>query len=316
MLASPVSPSLTRLPLSAERTLEACASALRDADIAHPELRGMAQGVAQTIQNVHNLRPDGPGAPTGADRASAVRVWAEVVTRRGNMVCPQRPGWNASDDGASTLPASADPSEARMHVTLIQYCAEKWLADQAGRLAMPRDGAAEAQGPMRVTAIIHTPKPCTPLLMNPGEPVPDSLIAPASRQDPLVIESVARRVESVRNLARSGAEVYVCYPESARSALGEEQKLALNRACDEFGIVDRPTTASADAYRAVTGATYFLGSQAAGEASLGLRLVQAAKIGLAADEPDPILVGIAVEGDELFVQQREELDRQIGFSAA
>ncbi|HTJ92264.1 MAG TPA: hypothetical protein VL424_04050 [Pararobbsia sp.] len=214
--------------------------------------------------------------------------------------------------GASGVPAEtgADPTcepASREDITRIQFALEKWIG------ARQRATRCEAN-PFKATAVFHTPKPCTPLLVQRGRPVPPELISPAHRNDPEAVESVARRVVSVPEMADAGANVVVCYPQGECDNLPPDQRLAYDEARKVSRIIDFPA-APTDKFKELSGATYIAGTyRSPYDVCVSVRLVQARAIPSAAFAgPSQLSARMALRSDPSFAATVTELRNAFGF---
>lgn len=288
-------------------------------------------GVREELASVRTTRSRTGALMTERDVGAAITLWDRVVGHDDPTVRPGRPAYQEANP-----PLAFDASDAspRDHVTLIQYCAElsaaTWLATgvQCANAEATKAGAASKQEAPRypvtaspaeryVTAVFHTPSQPTPFRIRPGEEVPACLVSPTAERPELVKESIARRVESVRWLARGGASVFLCYPDDECHGLPVEQRKAftlVSGECDGRGNVVRfRGPASREAYTALSGATYFFGSRPGHyDACLSFRLVQASKIeaSLAASN---ISIDWATADTPLYQARVNELRVQLGF---
>jgi hypothetical protein len=299
----------------ATRTQTQCFDALRQADWSMPQLNGMAEGVGRSILAIGRVRP--LACPSHEELLDTLRHWTQCVEKceRGTNRAPIAPSVTTPSsahelgelravqvaDEAAHDSSEADPERARTRATNVQYALERWIA---GRLQAP----ALDSNPLVATAIFHTPRPCTPLLVEPGRPVPAELISPAYRGAPSVVESVARRVVSVRDMADCGAKVVVCYPKGERDNLPLSQSVAYTHALKSENITDFPARPGG-AFKALSGATYIVGSRESPfNACVAFRLVQARNIGegaaAALSLPE---FGLATQGGAAFNERLNEL---------
>ena len=287
-------------PTRVSSPLEAC----RAMDRTEPNLAGLARGVVECILNMRNARPNGV-APwvTPCDLGTLMNFWVDVLNRRGQSTgawsdpsrgaVPLTVGGVRDDvSGASATIQPVDSEGQRQRVTDIQYCLERELTRRLNT------GATSS--------------------VRPGDSIPDSLISPAATHRPMVAESIARRVVSIRALSTAGARVFVYYPQTARAAMSPEQVSAYAEACTREGVFDRPVAIDKSLFESRSGATYVVGTdEAPYQRMVAFRLRQAHAIRRAGLPlaPGELTVQVATRGDPLFDRFIEEL-KPVGVEVA
>ena len=306
-------------PTRVSSPLETC----RGMDRMEPNLAGLARGVAERILSMRNARPNAV-APWVTPRYLGVLMnfWVDVLGRRGQRICAwtdlPRGAVPVSDRGilddvacASGTIEPVDAAGQRQRVTDIQYCLERELTR---RLNMDATSSVRP----RVSVVVHTPQVCTPLRVRPGDPVPGSLISPAAANRPMVAESIARRVVSIRALSTAGARVFAYYPQTAHAAMTPEQVSAYAEACTRDGVFDRPVAIEKNLFESQSGATYVVGDDDEPyQCMVAFRLRQANAIRTEdlPRAPGELTVQVATRGDQLFDRSIEEL-RPLGIEFA
>lgn len=305
-----------------QRTKLQCFDMLRQIDGSTPQLNGLGVGVGRELCSIARVRPH--AAPPHEELLDSLRQWTSRVEQcaeaadRGPIFPSVETLSSSLDAGvqrivhefrdAALLNDDTDAEVARKWATNTQFSLERYVGERMQKAAFESD-------PIKVTAVFHTPRPCTPLLVAPARSVPPDLLSPASRGDAAVVDSVARRVESVRDMAEKGAKVVVIYPGGELDNLPLGQRITFGEARKCRNIIDFPAQPSS-AFKELSGATYVVGTrQSPYDACIYFRLVQARNIetGVHTTGPGRPSFGMAIRGSAGFDERLAELRDAFGF---